>query len=553
MKSKVMTILVATLVFFATFSSSSESHFVSAASKEGIVTANTLNVREKASTSSKTIGTLKKGKIVPITKQQSSWSQIKYGSKTGWISTKYINEIGYVTSTTLKLYKSNSSNSTSLATLKKGTSVQIKATKGSWLQVYVSSTKKTGWVTKKNISSTKAAATTASTTTYYVTSDTLNIRQSGTTKAKVLKTIKKGDAVTYYSKSGNWAKVKTSSGTIGWASLTYLSKTKPVVTKTYYVTANSLNVRAAGNTSTKVLTAIKKGAAVTYYSKSGDWAKIKTASGVTGWVSMKYLSTTKPKVTASAETVSNSTMRYVISETLNVRKSASASSAILETASRGDALKLKQTSGDWGQVVTSNNVTGWVSLAYVSNKKWTKGLKNKVIVLDPGHGAQDPGAIGSEHREKDLTLSTAKKVQAKLEAAGAKVVMTRTGDTYPTLSERVQISKKNNADVFISIHYNASADKTANGIDTFYWTTYMNEKELAEIVQEELIKSTGLKNRGSKTGNFQVVRTNDGASLLVELGFISNPDEEAIISTTEFQNDAATGITNGLKKYFDLF
>lgn len=173
-------------------------------------------------------------------------------------------------------------------------------------------------------------------------------------------------------------------------------------------------------------------------------------------------------------------------------------------------------------------------------------------MLDPGHGAQDPGATGKNNKEKDLTLATAKKVKVKLEAAGAKVVMTRTGDTYPTLSERVKISQNNHADIFISIHFN-SGSKSANGIETYYWTTYENESKLAQLVQKELIKSTGLSDRGAETGNFQVIRTNDSPAILVELGFISNPDEEKIIETSDFQNKAATGIANGLEAYFDLF
>ena len=76
--------------------------------------------------------------------------------------------------------------------------------------------------------------------------------------------------------------------------------------------------------------------------------------------------------------------------------------------------------------------------------------------------------------------------------------MTRTGDTYPSLYERVAFSKKNKADVFISIHYNGGSS-SANGIETYYWTTYEDEKELATHVQREVIESTGLRNRGVKT------------------------------------------------------
>lgn len=472
------------------------------------------------------------------------------------LGTKYAaaaSKEGTITATSLPLKKSSSRTSQTLTTLSKGTKVQIKSTKGTWMNIYVASKKKTGWVAKKSVSTTNASSVktaAVSTSTYYVTTGSLNIRQSSTTSSKVVATVKKGESVTYYSKSGNWAKVKTASSVTGWASMTYLSKTKPVITKTYYVTANSLNVMASSSRASKVLTTIKKDASVTYYSKKNSWGKIKTTSGVTGWVANKDISTTKPKTAPTAETVSTGKFQYVTSDVLEIFEEANTEANILDVALKGDALTVTETNGDWGQVLTADGVVGWVNLSFLSNSAPINGLDGKVIVLDPGHGGKDPGAIGDTQKEKDLTLATAKRVKVKLEAAGAKVVMTRTGDTYPTLSDRVAFSKKNNADVFISIHIN-SGSSSATGIETYYWTTYKNEKNLASYVQSELIKSTGSDSRGIKTGNFQVIRENPDSAILVELGFISNPDEEALMATSDFQNDAATGFVNGLEAYFE--
>lgn len=493
MKNKMIIMFIATVLFLSVISIPLGTNHASAASKEGIVTADILNVREKASTSSKKMGTVKKGQVVTITKQQNGWSQIKYGSKNGWVSEKYISTV-----------------------------------------------------------KTTSFATTATTTKYYVTASSLNIRESASTSAKIVASLTKGASVTYYSKSGNWAKVKTASGVTGWASMTYLTKTKPVVTKIYYVTANFLNVRSSGSTSAKVVATIKKGASVTFYSQRNNWGEIKTSSGVTGYVSMKYLSTTKPNSNTEhkVETASNNNIYYVISDTLNIRDSGDVSADIVDTSIRGDALTLTKIDGAWGKVITEEGVTGWVNLTYLSSTAPSKGLKGKVIVLDPGHGGKDPGSHGDRNNEKDLTLATAKKVKAKLEAVGAKVVMTRTGDTYLTLSERVKISENNNADVFISIHYNAGSS-SASGIETYFWKTNKDESKLASLVQNEIIKSTGMKNRGTAAGDFHVIRENTDSAILVELGFISNPDEENIIETSDFQNKAATGIVNGLEAYFD--
>lgn len=496
MKHKIIAMLLSTVLFLSVFSLSVGTQKVAAASDEGVVTASTLNLRQSSSTTSK-----------------------------------------------------------SLTLLPKGTKVHIKSLKNSWMVVYVPSKKRSGWVDKKYISITKGAtAKTASVTTkYYVTASSLNIRQSPTTSSKVVASVKKGATVTYYSKSGMWAKVKTTSGITGWASMSYLSKTKPASattagTKTYYVKADSLKVMASSSRQAKVLTTLKKGASVKYLSAKNSWGKIKTTSGITGWVANRDLTTKN----SGFETVSNDTIKYVTSDTLNIREEGNAEAAKVGVAKRGDALTVVKTaSNGWGEIITEDGLIGWVNLSFLSDSVPTNGLKGKKIVLDPGHGGKDPGALGDDNKEKDLTLSTAKKLKAKLEAAGAKVYMTRTGDTYPSLDQRVEYSKKMKADLFISIHFN-SGSSSANGIETYYWTSSKNEKKLATYVQEEVVDSTGLNSRGVKTANFRVIgTTNPTQAILVELGFISNPHEEQIIEKSSFQNDAATGIVNGLEAYYE--
>ena len=433
MKHKIITMLLSTVLFLSVFTLSVGTQNAAAASNEGIVTASSLNLRQSSSASSK-----------------------------------------------------------SLTLLFKGTKVQVKSVKSSWMQVYVPSKKKLGWVAKRYISITKATT----------------------------------------------------------------AKTAAISPKTYYVNVNSLKVMASSSRNAKVLITLKKGTSVTYLSEKTSWGKIKTTSGITGWVANRDLSTTKPKATNSTkpkvETVSTDKIQYVTSETLNIREEGNASANTVGVALRGDALTVTQTgSNGWGQVLTEDGLAGWVNLSYLSDSTPTNGLDGKVIVLDPGHGGTDPGALGKENKEKDLTLSTAKKLKAKLEAAGATVYMTRTGDTYPSLDARVAYSKKMKADIFISIHIN-SGSKTANGIETYYWSSSKNEKKLATYVQNEVIDSTGLDSRGVKTANYRVIGTTTTTqSILVELGFISNPDEEQIIETSSFQNDAATGIVNGLEAYFE--
>lgn len=426
MKKRIKFLLAATIIFVSVFMVTRPADSVFAAFKAKVNT-NLLNVREKPSVSSTNVGQLKKGKVVTISQEKDGWSKILFGKSYGWVSSKYLTKNlvvessikeGYVTATSLNLRTSASISSTKVATLSKGTLVNIKSSKSNWLQVYVPSSNTTGWVSQSYISDKNPITTDKN----LITSPAIQ-------------------------------------GTI------------------YFVTTNGLNIRSEPTTAAEVLQTAEKNEELIVSEKKGNWGKVTTASGVTGWASLSYLTTVK-----------------VLS---------------------------------------------------------TNGLENKVIVIDAGHGGKDPGSSGEIYSEKTLTLNTAKELEALLKAAGAKVIMTRAGDTYPTLSDRVNISRNNNADIFISIHFNSNNSKAASGIDTYYYGTNVNEKELANCIQEEVIKATGFKSRGVNEGDFQVIRTNKMAAVLVELGFISNPDEEKIIATKEYQVKAATGIVNGLEKYFN--
>lgn len=187
-------------------------------------------------------------------------------------------------------------------------------------------------------------------------------------------------------------------------------------------------------------------------------------------------------------------------------------------------------------------------------------IKNKVIVLDPGHGGPDPGAIGpGGTQEKTVTLDIAKRVQKLLEAQGAKVIMARSADTDVSLSARTDIANKNKADIFVSIHINANMDPSIGGTTTYIYsgsgssseTTRLQESnKLALTIQAELVKSLGLRNIGIKSANFAVLRTSNMPAVLLELAFISNKDEEKLLKTDSFKNKSAEAIVKGIANYF---
>ncbi|MDU4892248.1 MAG: N-acetylmuramoyl-L-alanine amidase [Clostridium sp.] len=193
--------------------------------------------------------------------------------------------------------------------------------------------------------------------------------------------------------------------------------------------------------------------------------------------------------------------------------------------------------------VNNDGIVDVYDIARISGKSGTKGT----IVVDPGHGGRDPGAIGpSGLQEKDVVLKVGLKVRDLLESYGYKVVMTRTTDVYLSLQERCDIANNSEADFFISIHNNSFEKPTVHGTETFSHNDYDLGAQMARSIQNNLVSALGRYNRGHKTSDFYVLRNTKMPAALTELAFISNPTEEALLKTDEFQTKAAKAIVQGI-------
>ena len=185
-------------------------------------------------------------------------------------------------------------------------------------------------------------------------------------------------------------------------------------------------------------------------------------------------------------------------------------------------------------------------------------LGGRTIVVDPGHGGRDPGAIGhSGTYEKDVTLSIALQVARLLEQAGATVVLTRDADVTVELASRSQLANALDADAFVSIHADAIGfGRVASGTSTFYYPENGNGPETsvnrryAKSLQKEMLNALGLQDRGVHERAFHVVLNTTMPSALVEVGFIDNPDEEKLLIDPDFQAQAAAGIVHGILRFF---
>ena len=228
--------------------------------------------------------------------------------------------------------------------------------------------------------------------------------------------------------------------------------------------------------------------------------------------------------------------------------------------------------GSDGKMATS----AWVDNGryYVdANGAWVKDAskdKNtkRSIFLDPGHGGSDPGAISGGVREKDLTLSVYNKVSSKLASLGYTVLTSRNVDKDVDLVDRADQANKANADMLLSIHFNAGGRGIARGIETYYYQATADRvpkinkenhnnperlersRKLANKVQQNLLYQTGANDRGVKRASFTVLRETSIPSILVELGFIDNPEERNKIKTNEYQERLANGIVDGIVEYY---
>ncbi|MFC4404016.1 N-acetylmuramoyl-L-alanine amidase [Gracilibacillus xinjiangensis] len=260
---------------------------------------------------------------------------------------------------------------------------------------------------------------------------------------------------------------------------------------------------------------------------------------------------------------------YINGEQLNVRSGPGTAFDAIGKVNPPDVYPILKETEDWVKI-DYNGQTGWVSKDYVTIEESdliTKdnpnnsqvneqrsiippGLHGKVIVIDPGHGGRDVGAISvSEDFESTYTLKTAKVLAEFLEANGAIVHFTREDDRYITLFSRSTFANTVHADAFLSIHYNSTPEHPeVAGVSTFFYNS--RDQSLAEIVQDGIITETGMENRGIKQADLQVLRTNHRPGILLELGFLSNQQEENHIRSRIFLEAVSTGVVTGLQQYF---
>lgn len=228
----------------------------------------------------------------------------------------------------------------------------------------------------------------------------------------------------------------------------------------------------------------------------------------------------------------------------------------VEEINQNYRIQMKLNEGIEFQLISSLNTQEFN--LQLSNKK--SNQTSKLIVIDPGHGGKDPGAISGTLKlyESHIVLDVSQRLNKLLLAAGFRTYMTRVDDTTIATQDRYEVANQLNADLFVSVHANSFTREEINGIETLYYPSEKNpddfrdNKKIAQIFQSELIRILQGHNRGLfQRENLPTLRETKMPAVLVEIGYLSNRIEEAKIATEEYRQKAAEAMFSAIVKYYE--
>ncbi len=399
-----------------------------------------------------------------------------------------------------------------------------------------------------------------------VTTDGLNIRKStdSASTTNIVGKVNTGGKLSVYAVEGNWLKVSYK-GAYAYIFKQYAefldadgnalgTVEKEVTTK------NAVNLYVKSTSSAKVISTIKANVKLPVYKTVGGYY-LTQVNGLPGYVVANSTTDTVEEEKPNPDpdpgippVTSGDVLGRVTVANLNVRSQSNSTSAVLFKLNKGEYVQVNSISGYWAEI-SYNGQTGYVHKSYLKLLNQTaKPLQNRVIILDPGHGGKDPGTVKGSVSEKSITLKVSTQVKQLLENAGAKVYMTRTGDTYPSLQDRVDFTQANYGEIFVSVHVNSAANTSAQGTETYYAIStgdmYQEDIDLATFVNNQIVSNLNMKNRGVKQEQYYVIRNMVIPSILVELGFLTNTEDHNKMTNDQYVNLFAESIYNGILQYY---
>lgn len=399
--------------------------------------------------------------------------------------------------------------------------------------------------------------------TIQVTTDGLNIRKSkdSSTIDNIVGKTNKGSKLAVYAIEGDWLKVSFNNG------YSYIYKTYAQFldidgktlgnAKKQVTTTQNLNLYLEPTSTSNVISTIDSKVKLPVYNTVNGYY-LTVVNGLPGYIvagSTEDVIVEKPSTPdPTPPLVSGDLLGRVTVDNLNIRKEANSTSPVVDKVKKGEYVQVNSVNGYWAQV-TYKGQNGYVHKSYLKllNQNGNP-LKDRIIIIDPGHGGKDPGTVVGTIEEKNIVLKVSTLVTQKLEAAGANVLMTRTGDTYPTREGRVDFSHVNYGEIFVSIHANYANNTAAQGTETYYAKTpgdvYEEDIDLATFVNNQIVKNVNMKDRKVKEMKYIVIANTNIPAILVELGFLSNSEDRAKLTDDQYVELFAESIYKGILEYY---
>lgn len=446
-------------------------------------------------------------------------------------------QTGYTNISSIALYNDTDYSSKINDTLKISTKLHILNENKDWY--YVKTTNgKTGWIEKYFV--------TVPSQRFVVnnTNNQINIRTSPTTSAKAVGQLAPGEKINYVDTYHSWHIIEFGGDECYIAS--WLTDIEYAASQEIILLYDTINIRDNASTNSKVIAQGNKNDTYKVTGEKNGWLQIRLPDGKTGYVAGWLTSYNSNYFSEGSQGHKKTT------DELNLRTGPSVNNSRITTLKKGESITVVETVDGWSKVVASGGIVGWVNDYYLKD---VYPLSGKVILLDPGHGGKDPGAISfSGKYEKHINLEVTNKLKNALESLGAKVHMTRNSDTYIANKERGRMADRLNADIFLSIHHNSLNNSDYFGLSTYYNTIKYKSPShgynLAEAIYLNAITINGVYRDGILDRNFEVLRETNRPAALIEIGFMSNPQEEMNIHNVSFQNVMVEKIANGIVDYF---
>ena len=405
----------------------------------------------------------------------------------------------------------------------------------------------------------------------------LNVRYGPGLSHDVLTQVEENDRLFLLGEENKWYKVRLSDDQIGWVA-SWLVDSNDILhddQQFAIVTADAVNIRQFSTTDSKIIGAVYKDSELQILYQEGDWYQV-LYMGQVAWIHGDYVDIITTPSAAQADSVqdipTDSTVVVIgNAQSTNIRSLASMDGEVIHTAGPGERFQYIESVGSWFHIRINENLTGYVadSVATLSTvetqaesvasqdltgSQYARSISNiseATIVIDAGHGGRDSGAVSADNSifEKDITLSTAILLRNRLQDAGANVILSRSSDEFVSLDDRVITGHNYQADLFISLHYDAiEVANSMSGTTTYYYSE--SNLELANTVNRYLAQLGPLNNNGVRHGNYYVLRANNQPSILLELGYMNSDIDIQHIDTIAYQSTIVEAVYQALREYY---